>query len=148
MWFSPRRFVPHLIFSSVSLFCHRELEIFALSIQIFLLFVNIMVSFFINTEILLILFQIFFLIIYIRVELPIKIWQKNYDQRLSQSICRKLQEIVNWISAISWKMYFITDTLLAILRIFQNSCLAGWEYRAFKLCVCIGMFTLCFDYYY
>ena len=42
------------------------------------------------------------------------------------------------------KMYFITNTLHVILRIFPNSSWAGSEHRAFKLCAFIVMFTMCF----
>ena len=60
--FPPRYFVPYLSFRSLLLFYHKKLKILALFMQLFLLLANLMVPFFVNTEILSILFQILFLL--------------------------------------------------------------------------------------
>ena len=54
-------FVPYLFFWSLSLLCH-EPDFFILFMQVLLLLAKIIVGVFINTEILLILFQILFLV--------------------------------------------------------------------------------------
>ena len=59
--FPPRHFVPYLSFRSFLLFYHKKLKILAFFMQLFLL-ANVMMPFFVNTEILSILFRILFLL--------------------------------------------------------------------------------------